>query len=155
MKSIPEGYRSVTPYLMVKGASQAIEFYKKAFNARERMRMPGPGGKIMHAEIEIGDSVVMVADEFPEMGGVGPLTLGGTPVGLHVYVENVDAMYAQALAAGAKQDRPLTNQFYGDRSGSIIDPFGHKWNLGQHIEDVSPEEMQRRMQEMMKGGAKC
>src|SRR5688572_26477861 len=133
---------------MVKGAGKPIDFYKKPFNARDRRRMQDPGGKIRQAEMEMGNSGVRLADEFPEMGGVGPQTLGGTPVGLHVYVENVDAMYAQALAAGAKQDRPLTNQFYGDRSGSIIDPFGHKWNLGQHIEDVSPTEMDRRMQEM-------
>jgi len=155
VKPIPDGYRSVTPYLMVKGAGEAIEFYKRAFNARERGRVPGASGKVMHAELEIGDSVVMLADEFPDMGALGPLSIGGTPVGIHLYVENVDAMYKQAVAAGAKEERPVQNQFYGDRSGSLIDPFGHKWHLATHVEDVSPEELQRRMQQMMKDGAKC
>jgi PhnB protein len=155
VKAIPDGYRSVTPYLMVNGAGEAIEFYKRAFNARERGRVPGPGGKIMHAELEIGDSVVMLADEFPQMGALGPASIGGTPVLIHLYVENVDAMFAQAIAAGGKQERPISNQFYGDRSGGLIDPFGHKWHLATHIEDVSPDELQRRMQEMAKGGAKC
>lgn len=154
VKPIPDGYRSVTPYLMVKGAVEAIEFYKKAFGARERMRVPGPGGKIMHAEIEIGDSVVMLAEEFADMGALGPLSIGGTPVGIHLYVENVDALYKQALSAGAKQERPLQNQFYGDRSGSLIDPFGHKWHLAQHVEDVPTAEIDRRLQEFMKSGAK-
>ena len=152
VKPIPDGYRSVTPYLMIKGAAQAIDFYKKAFGAKERMRVPGPGGKVMHAEIEIGDSVVMLADEFPEMGALGPQTIGGTPVAIHLYVENVDATFAQALAAGARQEQPLTNQFYGDRSGSLVDPFGHKWHLATHVEDVSPEEIERRLQSMKSGG---
>jgi PhnB protein len=154
VKPIPDGYRSVTPYLMVKGAAEAIDFYKRAFNARERMRVPGPGGKIMHAEIEIGDSVVMLAEEFPDMGALGPLSIGGTPVGIHLYVENVDAIFKQALSAGAREERPLQNQFYGDRSGSLIDPFGHKWNLATHVEEVSPEELQRRMEQWTKDGAK-
>jgi PhnB protein len=154
VKPIPDGYRSVTPYLMVKGAAEAIDFYKRAFNARERMRVPGPGGKIMHAEIEIGDSVVMLAEEFPDMGALGPLSIGGTPVGIHLYVENVDAIFKQALSAGAREERPLQNQFYGDRSGSLIDPFGHKWNLATHVEEVSPDEMQRRMEQWTKDGAK-
>jgi len=154
VKPIPDGYRSVTPYMIIKGAAQAIEFYKKAFNARERMRVPGPGGKVMHAELELGDSVIMPGDESPEMGALGPAAVGGTPVTIHLYVENVDGMFAQAISAGAKQEQPLRNQFYGDRSGGLVDPFGHKWHLAQHIEDVSPEEMDRRMKEMMKGGAK-
>ena len=155
VKPIPDGYRSVTPYLMVKGASQAIEFYKAAFNARERMRIRGPQGKVIHAELEFGDSIVMLAEECPEMGGSGPLSIGGSPVTIHFYVEDVDALFAQALKAGAKQEQPLQNQFYGDRSGGLVDPFGHKWHLAQHIEDVSPEDMNRRMQEMMKGGTKA
>jgi PhnB protein len=137
---------------MIKGAAQAIEFYKKAFGAKERMRVPGSGGKVMHAEIEIGDSVVMLADEFPEMGALSPQTIGGTPVAIHLYVENVDATFAQALAAGARQEQPLANQFYGDRSGGVIDPFGHKWHLATHVEDVSPEEIERRLQSMKSGG---
>ena len=154
VKPIPDGYRSVTPYLIIKDAAQAIEFYKKAFNARERLRVPGPDGKVMHAEIEIGDSVIMLGDECPEMGALGPAIIGGSPVSIHLYVDDVDKMFAQTLAAGARQERPLQNQFYGDRSGGLVDPFGHKWHLAQHIEDVSPEEMDRRMKEMMKGGAK-
>jgi PhnB protein len=152
VKPIPDGYRSVTPYLMIKGAGEAIDFYKKAFGARERMRVPGPGGKLMHAEIEIGDSVVMLADEFAEMGALSPASIGGTPVGIHLYVENVDEMFKVALDAGAKQERPVQDQFYGDRSGSLIDPFGHKWHLATHIEDVSPAEIDRRMQEWKKSG---
>jgi PhnB protein len=155
VKPIPDGYHSVTPYLIIKGSGDAIEFYKKAFNARERLRVPGPGGKVMHAEIEIGDSVVMMGEETPEMGALSPATIGGTPVSIHLYVNEVDKMFAQALAAGGKQERPLQNQFYGDRSGGLVDPFGHKWHLSQHIEDVSPEEIDRRMKEMMKGGAQC
>jgi PhnB protein len=153
VKPIPDGYHSVTPYLMIKGANDAIEFYKKAFNARERMRVPGPGGKVMHAEIEIGDSVVMLTDEFPEMGALGPNSIGGTPVSIHLYVDEVDKLFAQALAAGGKILRPLQNQFYGDRSGGLIDPFGHKWHLAQHIEEVSPAEIERRLQEWKKSGA--
>ena len=155
MKPIPDGYRSVTPYMIIKGAGEAIEFYKKAFKAKERLRVPGPGGKIMHAEIEIGDSVVMLGEESPEMGALGPTSVGGTPVSIHLYIDDVDQMFAQALAAGGKQERAVQDQFYGDRSGGLVDPFGHKWHLATHVEDVSPEEMDRRMKEMMKGGAKC
>lgn len=147
-KSIPEGYRTVTPYLHVKDASQALAFYKKAFNAKELVRMPGPGGKIMHAEIQIGDSHVMLADEFPEMGNKSPQTLGGTAAGIHLYVENVDTLFAQAVAAGAQTKRPVANQFYGDRLGTLVDPFGHVWSIATHIEDVSPAEMQKRMAAM-------
>jgi PhnB protein len=148
VKAIPEGYHSVTPYLVVSGAAKALDFYQRAFGAEERVRMPGPEGKIMHAEIQIGDSMVMLADEFPEMGARSPQSIGGTPVGLCLYVENVDKLFEQAVAAGAKVERPLQNQFYGDRSATVIDPFGHKWTLGSHIEDVTPEEMERRMATM-------
>jgi PhnB protein len=147
-KAIPDGYHSVTPYLIVSGAAQALDFYKRAFGAEERGRMPGPDGKIMHAEIQIGDSIVMLADEFPEMGAKSPQSIGGTPVGLCIYLENVDARFQQAVAAGAKVERPIQDQFYGDRSGTVIDPYGHKWTLATHIEDVTMEEMARRMEAM-------
>jgi PhnB protein len=152
VRAIPLGYHSVTPYLMVKGGVEALEFYKKAFGATELLRIPGPGGKIMHAEFQIGDSIIMMADEFPEMGAVSPTTLKGSPVGIHLYVEKVDEVFAQAVAAGAKVERPLQNQFYGDRSGALVDPFGHKWHVASHVEDVSEEELQRRLQEAMKKG---
>lgn len=150
VKPIPDGYASVTPYLIINGAAQAIDFYKKVFNARERMRMPKPGGKIGHAEIEIGGSVIMLADENPEYNAKGPQTIGGTPVTIHVYVANVDEVYARAVAAGATQLRPVKNQFYGDRSGGFSDPFGHSWYVATHVEDVSEEELQRRMAAMGK-----
>jgi PhnB protein len=145
VKPIPEGYHTVTPYLIVKGAAQALDFYRRAWGAKESVRMPGPEGKIMHAEIQIGDSKLMLADEFPEMGAVSPQTIGGTPVGICLYVENVDALYQQAVAAGAKVERPLQNQFYGDRSATLSDPYGHKWTIATHVEDVPPQEMERRM----------
>lgn len=150
VKPIPDGYQTVTPYLIVKEAGKAIEFYKKAFNATELMRMGGPGGKVMHAEIRIGNSPIMLADEFPEMGAVGPQSLGGTSVSLLLYVENVDALTKQAIETGASVLRPVQNQFYGDRSATILDPFGHKWTIATHVEDVSMEEMQRRMAGMSK-----
>lgn len=151
-KPIPDGYHSVTPYLIVSGAAKALDFYVRALGAEERVRMPGPGGKIMHAEIQIGDSMVMLADEFPEMGAKSPQSIGGTPVGICLYVEDVDARFKKAIAAGAKEERPVQNQFYGDRSGTLIDPFGHKWTIATHIEDVTPEEMGRRMAKMMPPG---
>lgn len=144
-KAIPDGYHSVTPYLIVKGAARALEFYKKAFNAQELYRMDAPGGTIGHAEIQIGDSRIMLSDEFPEMGARSPETLGGSPIGLCIYVENVDALFKQAVAAGGKEERPVKDQFYGDRSGTLRDPFGHQWTIATHKEDVSPEEMARRM----------
>jgi PhnB protein len=150
VKPIPEGYEGVTPYLVLDGASQAIDFYKKAFGATELFRMPMPGGKIGHAEIRIGNSVVMMADEQPEMGYRGPSAYGGTPVSLMFYVEDVDNVYNRAIAAGAKSLKPVADQFYGDRSGSLTDPFGHVWTIATHKEDVAPEEMDRRMAEMMK-----
>jgi PhnB protein len=143
-KPIPDGYHTVTPYLIVNGAAQALEFYKKAFGATEMMRFPGPGGKIMHAEIKIGDSPIMLADEAPEMGARSPKTIGGTPVSLLLYVEDVDAWASKAVAAGAKVQRPVQDQFYGDRTGTFEDPFGHVWSIATHKEDVSLEEMQKR-----------
>jgi PhnB protein len=150
VKPIPEGYHSVTPYLIAKNASAAIDFYKKAFGAQELFRMEAPGGKIGHAEIKIGDSILMIADEHPEMGHVGPETLGGSGVGLMVYLEDVDTVFARAIDAGATAMRPLENQFYGDRSGSVKDPFGHTWMIATHVEDVAPDEMARRAEEAMK-----
>lgn len=147
---IPEGYHSVTPYLILKNAAAAIEFYKKAFGAVELLRMAAPGGKIGHAEIKIGDSPVMLADEFPDMGFKGPESLGGTPVSLMVYVDDVDKIYPQAIAAGGKEMRPLQNQFYGDRSGTLTDPFGHVWTISTHVEEVSEEELAKRAEAAMK-----
>ena len=150
-KPIPEGYHTVTPYLIVRDAARAMDFYKRAFSATELVRMPGPGGKIMHAEIKIGDSPIMFADECPEMKALGPQTIGGSPIFIILYVEDVDSLFAQATAAGATVERPLENQFYGDRSATLIDPFGHRWTISTHIEDVSPEEMNRRMAAMKPG----
>ncbi len=147
---IPEGYHSVTPYLVMKNAAAAIEFYKKAFGAVELLRMAGPGGKIGHAEINIGDSPVMLADEYPDMGIKGPESLGGTPVSLMIYVDDVDKIYPQAIAAGGKEVRPLQNQFYGDRSGTLTDPFGHVWTISTHVEDVPEEELAKRAESAMK-----
>jgi len=143
-RPIPEGYHSVTPYLIVTGAASAIEFYKHAFGAKEVMRIPHPDGRVGHAELQIGDSRIMLADEFPEMGARSPMSLGGTPVGIQLYVDDVDAVATRALAAGAKMLRPVKDQFYGDRSGTLNDPFGHQWTISTHKEDISPEEMQRR-----------
>jgi PhnB protein len=143
-KSIPEGYHTATPYLIIKGAAKAIEFYKKAFGAKEMMRMSQPDGRIGHAEIKIGDSPIMLADEFPEMGARSPQSLGGSPVSILLYVENVDAFAKQAVTAGTKVVRPVKDQFYGDRSGSFEDPFGHQWHIATHVEDVAPEEMHKR-----------
>ena len=149
-KTIPEGYHSVTPYLAINNAAKAIEFYKKAFGAKEIGRISMPDGKIGHAEIEIGDSRIMLAEEFPEWGNKGPETLGGSPVGICLYVENVDEVFKRAIEAGAKVDKNMEvkDQFYGDRSGSLIDPFGHKWTISTHIEDLSFGEMQKRSDKM-------
>ncbi|HEX4387138.1 MAG TPA: VOC family protein [Steroidobacteraceae bacterium] len=144
-KPIPDGYHTVTPYLIINGASDAIDFYKRAFGATEIMRMPDPKGRIGHAEIRVGDSVIMMADEHHEMGYRGPRSLGGTSVSILLYVDNVDTVFDRAIKAGAKAQRPVADQFYGDRMGTLEDPFGHVWTIGTHIEDVSPEEMQRRM----------
>jgi PhnB protein len=153
VKPIPEGYRSVTPYLFVKGAAKAIEFYKNVFGASERMRMPTPDGKILHAELKIGDSIIMLTDENAQMGATSPQTLGGTSISIHVYVENVDSVAQRAVESGAKLVRPVKDQFYGDRTGTLIDPFGHMWSVATHIEDVSSEEMQKRAASAMSQAA--
>jgi PhnB protein len=145
VKSVPDGYHTVTPYLIINGAAQALEFYKRAFGAAETVRMPDPKGRIAHAEIKIGDSMVMLADEHHEMGHRGPRTLGGTSVSILLYVPDVDTVFDRAIKAGAKSQRPVADQFYGDRMGTLEDPFGHVWTIGTHIEDVSAEEMKRRM----------
>ena len=145
IEPIPAGYHSVTPYLMVRDAARAMAFYRDAFGATEVMRFAGPDGRIAHAEVKIGDSHVMLADELPDQGFVGPQTLGGAGVSLMLYVNDVDATFAKALAAGAKVRRPVADQFYGDRMGTLVDPYGHVWSIGTHREDVSVEEMQRRM----------
>lgn len=144
VQAIPAGYHSVTPYLITDNAADAIAFYKQAFGAIERMRMAGPNGKICHAELQIGNSVIMLADAMPERGARSPQSIGGSPISLHVYVTDVDNVIAKASAAGAKIVRPVADQFYGDRSGMLQDPFGHVWNIATHTEDVSPEEMQQR-----------
>lgn len=155
VRPIPEGYHTATPYLMIaKGSgAEAIEFYRRAFGAAELMRMPGPDGGIVHAEIRIGDSPIMMAEECP--GFSSPQTLGGAGISLMLYVEDVDASFEKAVAAGATVQRPLQNQFYGDRSATLADPFGHVWSIASHVEDVSPEEIERRFAEMMQqqGGA--
>lgn len=146
VKAIPEGYHSVTPYLYIRGAAGAIDFYKKVFGATEKMRMAGPDGKIGHAELQIGDSVVMLADETPQ--AKSPETLGGTSGSLLLYLENVDSVVENAVKAGAKILKPTADQFYGERMGTLVDPFGQVWSVATHTEDVSPEEMERRMAKM-------
>ncbi len=141
VKPIPEGYHTATPYLIAKGAGTALEFYKKAFGAAERFRMDAPDGKIMHSEFQIGNSIFMLADEHPEIGAKGPQAFGGSPVMIHLYVEDVDAVVKKAVASGAKLTRPVKDQFYGDRNGGLEDPFGHVWYIATHVKDVSPEEM--------------
>ena len=152
-KSIPDGYHSLTPYLIVRGAADAIDFYNRAFGATELMRMPGPDGKIGHAEIRIGDSAIMLADEHLAMGHRSPQSLGGAGVSLLVYFERVDEVFKRAVASGAKELQPLKDQFYGDRSGALQDPFGHTWTLATHIEDISPDEMRRRAEKFMKSAS--
>lgn len=148
VKPVPEGYHSVIPYLVMKNAARAIDFYTKAFGAKELFRMPTPDGKIGHAELLIGDAHVMLADEQPEMDAFGPDKFGGSPVMIMVYIPDVDAAVNRAVEGGATLTRPVKDQFYGDRSGVIRDPFGHMWNVATHIEDVTPEEMERRMSAM-------
>ncbi len=148
--AIPEGYRTATPYLIVKGAADAIEFYKRAFGATEMLRMADPQGRVGHAEIKIGDSVIMLADEHPAMGYRGPRALGGSSVSILLYLEDVDSVFERAVKAGARALRPVANQFYGDRSGTLEDPFGHVWAIATHVEDVPPEELQRRAAAAMK-----
>ena len=143
-KTIPEGYHSVTPHLVIKGAGKAIEFYKKAFGAQELHRMPGPdGASIMHAAIKIGDSMIMLNDECPEMRALGPQSIGGSPVTIHLYVDDVDAVVRNALAAGAIPTMPVADMFWGDRYGTLVDPFGHHWSIATHLKDLTPEEMQQ------------
>ena len=151
VQPIPEGYHTLTPYLIVKGAAQAIEFYKKAFGATELMRLEGPGGSVAHAELRIGDSQIMLADEHPEMNALAPEAAGKSGVGFCLYVENADAVFEQAVAAGARVERPVQDQFYGDRSGMVADPFNHTWTIATHIEDLTPEEINERMQNMFEG----
>jgi len=148
VKPIPENYHRVTPYLVVDGAAEAIDFYSRIFGATELMRMPAPGNKIGHAEIKVGDSVVMLADAVAGMGHKSPKTLGGSPVSLLLYVEDTDTTVKRAVENGAKLSRPVEDQFYGDRMGTVEDPFGHVWHVATHVEDVSPEEMKRRMESM-------
>ncbi|MET7754643.1 VOC family protein [Streptomyces sp. NPDC005389] len=149
VQPIPEGYPRVTPYLCVDGAAAAIDFYVAVLGAEERMRMPAPGGRIGHAELAVGNSVIMLADEFPEIGFRSPRTVGGTPITLHVYVSDVDAVFARALARGAKELSAVKDEFYGDRTGQFEDPFGHRWNVASHIEDVPAEEMAKRAEEAL------
>lgn len=144
---IPTGYHSVTPYITVTNSNEAIEFYKRAFGAQEIMRMSGPGGRIIHAEIRIGDSVVMLSDEHPEMNIKAPVTAGCNTATLMIYIPDVDASYAKAVAAGAKATMPIQDMFWGDRYGQVTDPYGHRWSLATHVEDVSPAEMERRQEE--------
>lgn len=148
VKPIPEGYHAITPYLVVNNAAKAIDFYRAAFGAKEKFRIPAPGGKIGHAEIEVGNSVVMLADEHPDHGFKGPQSYGGTPVSLLFYTTDVDGVVKKAISAGAEVMKPVEDQFYGDRMGTLRDPFGHIWSVATHVEDVSPEEMNRRMAKM-------
>jgi PhnB protein len=149
VRAIPEGHHTVTPYLIVGDAAGALAFYKKAFGAEELMRVAAPNGKIGHAEIRIDDSVIMLADEHPDMNARGPHAFGGSPVSIHLYVEDVDAVAGQAIAAGATVVRPVQDQFYGDRSGSFTDPFGHSWHVATHKEDLTPEELDKRVKAAM------
>jgi PhnB protein len=150
-KPIPEGYHTVSPYLAVEDAAAAIEFYKRAFGAKERVRMDAPGGKIGHAELEIGDSVVMLSDPFPQSSTKPPKELGGTSTSVMLYVEDVDEVFKQAVDAGAKVTMEVENQFWGDRFGSVTDPFGHAWSIATHVEDVPPEEIEERAKKAMAG----
>ena len=152
VKPVPDGYPQITPYLFVDDAQAAIDFYSSVFGVTERMRMPGPDGKIGHAELQLGDSLLMVADEFPEMGGRSPRTVGGSPVIVSVYVADVDAVFERAAQAGATVVRPVETQFYGDRAGQFEDPFGHQWSVATHVEDVPPDELERRAAQAMGGG---
>jgi PhnB protein len=153
VQPVPEGYSSVTPYLIVTDAAEAIEFYKRVFAAKELMRFEAPDGRVAHAELQIGDSRIMLSDEHPQMGFRSPQSLGGSGTGIMLYVEDVDRVFARAIDAGAKTHQEIRDQFYGDRSGSLIDPFGHLWTVATHIEDVSEEDMQRRMEAAMSAPA--
>jgi len=150
VKAIPEGYHSITPYMTVRDAARAIEFYKQAFGAIEKGVMKGPGDKIVHAELRIGDSILMLGDEFPEMGALSPQSTGGAGMGLHIYTEDVDTAFDRAVKAGASVEMPVTDMFWGDRYGKLADPFGHKWSIGTHKKDMSMEEMEQAMMQMPK-----
>ena len=154
VKPVPDGYHTITPYLIVNGAAAAIEFYKRAFGATEVMRMPAPDGRIGHAELQLGDCRVMLADEYPQMDCRGPKSVGGTPVFLHMYVDDVDAVVKQAVAAGARVVRPVQDQFYGDRMGTVADPYGHVWHVSTHKEDLSMDELRARAEKAMAGAQK-
>jgi PhnB protein len=149
VKPIPEGYHTLTPFLTVRNAERAIEFYKQAFGAQERGVAKGPDGKVMHAEVKIGDSVIMLSDEYPEFGSLSPQSVGGSPMGLHIYIENVDAAFDRAVKAGAQVEMPVMDQFWGDRYGKLKDPFGHKWSIATHVKDMSADEMKRSMDDAM------
>lgn len=151
VKPIPDGYHSVTPYLIVNGAAAALDFYAKAFGATELMRLPGPEGQVMHSEFKVGNSIIMMADECPQMDAKGPQSFGGSPVSICLYVEDVDTIFQQAMDAGATEKRAVQDQFYGDRMGTLEDPFGHTWTIGTHIEDLTPEEIDERMKTAMGG----
>ena len=154
VKPVPEGYHTITPHLIVRDAAGAIEFYKQAFGAKDRGVMKGPDGKVMHAELQIGDSIVMLADEMPEFGSRSPQSIGGSPTGLHIYTDNVDAAFDRAVKAGAQVEMPVMEQFWGDRYGKLKDPFGHSWSVATHVKDLSAEEMKRGMDEAMAKMAK-
>lgn len=150
VKAIPEGYHTLTPYMTVSDAASAIEFYKQAFGAVEKGVMKGPDGKVMHAELRIGDSLFMLADEFPQFGSLSPQSTGGSGAGLHVYVEDVDSAFDRAIGAGATIEMPVSDMFWGDRYAKLMDPFGHKWSLATHVRDMSPEEIEEAQEEFMK-----
>jgi PhnB protein len=152
---IAEGFHSVTPYLIIKGAAKAIEFYQDVFGAVEETRMEMPGGAVGHAELRIGDSKIMLADEFPDLGHLSPESVGGTAVGICLYLPDADAVFEKAVAAGAKVLKPMADQFYGDRSGTFLDPWGHQWTAGTHTEDLTDEQLRERMAAMMKEGHGC
>ena len=154
VKPVPEGYHTITPHLIVRDAARAIEFYKEAFGAKDRGVMKGPDGKVMHAELQIGDSIFMLADEMPEFGSRSPQSIGGSPTGLHIYTDNVDAAFDRAVKAGAQVEMPVMEQFWGDRYGKLKDPFGHSWSVATHVKDLSAEEMKRGMDEAMAKMAK-
>jgi PhnB protein len=149
VQPIPKGYHSVTPFLVVDDGAKAIDFYQRAFGAKEIMRMATPGGKVSHAELQIGDSMIMLSEEMPGSGSKSPRSLGGSPVGIFLYLENVDSVFNQAKSAGAKVEMPLEDMFWGDRYGKLVDPFGHSWSLATHKEDVSPQEMKKRAEQAM------
>jgi uncharacterized glyoxalase superfamily protein PhnB len=149
VKAIPEGYHSITPFMTVRDAARAIEFYKQAFGAVEKGVMKGPDGKVMHAELRIGDSIVMLTDEFPEFGSLSPQTSGGAGMGLHIYVEDVDSAFERAVKAGAKVEMPVSDMFWGDRYGKLSDPFGHKWSIATHTADLSSQQIEKAQEEFM------